>query len=794
MNQERRAVITGYPGLRYPLTVISIDHEPGKEVHRFQPVFTFKFIGTAVESQDDGEDKEVPRIFVETFDSPVEGTDCSWHIKEGDVIADATTELFSVIEPCSHEVQYAGMCANCGKDLTQGDYLGNADVFRATVAMSHDTLGLTVSHGEAARLERETTKRLVQTSKLSLIVDLDQCVIQTTVDPTVGEWLKDPTNPNHAVLHDVQQFRIAEEGPNAPVYYVKPRPGLAQFFNTICKRYEMHIYTMGTKPYARKVASVIDPDGSIFGSRILSRDENGSNTQKSVQRLFPVETNMVVIMDDRGDVWQWSPNLIKVNPFEFFVGIGDINSSFLPKLSDKPLPPAIPEPKISEAPATTDAETASTLVSNVVVDDAETMAAQADAQTATLEAQVEERPLAKQQEALTATGETADSREGLLQADDNELYHLERTLKRLHENFYKSYNAKIGEVTKDRNLAKLKDSKPRRRSRGAAADVKVILPEMKRIVLQDVVILFSGLIRSDRDPRREWQGQLAVQFGARVLDSKSKELPTHIIVGPDITPTNLTEKAKMHKRYPWIKVVYLKWLTESTSRFERLNEQAYQVDKNAPHVPRPIDHKKTTTEDGQSDTESILTDNGFTDRLIDETSKTMDWHDMEGEIQDFLGDVSDDATTEASDDSDSSVGSQSSTRRRPTRAAHKRLRSQDSSDVESGDGGADLLRSPLSKRRNMARQRRSGLAHSVRAGSSSPASERDSVDGAGQARAGTGRESPSPADSVPERRKSVGSLDTRAAADDDAKGDPEPSESGSDMDDFANELELQLEQ
>lgn len=608
--------------------------------------------------------------------------------------------------------------------------------------MSHDTLGLTVSYSEAARLERETTRRLVQTSKLSLIVDLDQCVIQTTVDPTVGEWLKDESNPNHPVLQDVQQFRIAEEGPHAPIYYVKPRPGLSQFFSTISKRYEMHIYTMGTKPYARKVASVIDPDGIYFGSRILSRDENGSNTQKSVQRLFPVETNMVVIMDDRGDVWQWSPNLIKVQPFEFFVGIGDINSSFLPALNNRPVEP---QALVSEArpsvPVANEPEQSATLVSNVVVDDPEVMAAQADAQTATLEAQVEDRPLARRQEALIAEEKATGRGAGLLKANDNELYHLERTLKRLHEQFYKMYNVKIGEVTKDRNLAKLNKSRPWRRSRGQAADVKSILPDMKRVVLQDVVILFSGLIRSDRDPRREWQGQLAVQFGARVLDSRSREKPTHIIVGQDITVRNMTEKAKMYKTFPWIKVVYLTWLTDSASRFERLNEQEYQVDRHAPHVPRPSNALRTATEDGQSDTESIVTDNGITDRLINEASKTMDWNDMEGEMQDFLGDISDDATTtEASDDSDASSTTSSShdvnrRRRRQQRGAtptlstprHKRMRSE---DVPPGSGGEVdpnstarrgtddlLLRSPLSKRRNMAKQRRSGLAHSVRADS-----------------------------------------------------------------------------
>lgn len=37
-------------------------------------------------------------------------------------------------------------------------------------------------------------------------------------------------------------------------------------------------------------------------------------TQKSLRRLFPCDTSMVVIIDDRADVWEWSPNLLKVIP------------------------------------------------------------------------------------------------------------------------------------------------------------------------------------------------------------------------------------------------------------------------------------------------------------------------------------------------------------------------------------------------------------------------------------------------------------------------------------------------
>ena len=102
-------------------------------------------------------------------------------------------------------------------------------------------------------------------------------------------------------------------------------------------KYEMHVYTMGTRAYAEEVCAAIDPGGKVFGDRILSRDESGSKfrllslsravvltnmpipglTQKSLHRLFPCDQSMVVIIDDRADVWEWSPNLVKVVPCEY---------------------------------------------------------------------------------------------------------------------------------------------------------------------------------------------------------------------------------------------------------------------------------------------------------------------------------------------------------------------------------------------------------------------------------------------------------------------------------------------
>jgi len=221
---------------------------------------------------------------------------------------------------------------------------------------------------------------------------------------------------------------------------------------------------MGTRAYAEEVCAAIDPGGVFFGGRILSRDESGSEfvsdprleirctyiansglTQKSLQRLFPCDTSMVVIIDDRADVWEWSPNLVKVIPCglalcdpcqymriyltflvhadDFFVGIGDINSAFLPKItpltpsapfqppssSSDPAAPPPPSPLLAHSSPTP--SSVSEISSETAIHESPPTPIGTDDEdvekrtmltrnSIALEAQVEERPLAKKQEEL----------------------------------------------------------------------------------------------------------------------------------------------------------------------------------------------------------------------------------------------------------------------------------------------------------------------------------------------------------------------------------------------------------
>ena len=56
-------------------------------------------------------------------------------------------------------------------------------------------------------------------------------------------------------------------------YHTKLRPNAHKFLENISKKYELHIFTMGSRMYAHTIAKMLDPDGKHFAHRIRSRDE-----------------------------------------------------------------------------------------------------------------------------------------------------------------------------------------------------------------------------------------------------------------------------------------------------------------------------------------------------------------------------------------------------------------------------------------------------------------------------------------------------------------------------------------
>lgn len=660
------------PNLRYPITISRLVAKPGDDLKKGATAMEYSFKYTKeVGDITTGDTWEEEQTSISSWGAPVEGKLKEWKIKPGQVIT-GDRPCCVVEEACQHPVQISGLCAICGKDVTEVDWsTERSEKDRAPINMTHDQVSLTVSHQLAQKVELEAQARLLEQKKLSLVVDLDQTIIHACIDPTVGEWQKDPTNPNYAAVADVQSFQLNDDGPRGGAtgcsYYIKMRPGLRAFLEHISQLYELHVYTMGTRAYAMNIAKIVDPDQKLFGNRIISRDENGSMTAKSLQRIFPVSQQMVVIIDDRADVWPRNrPNLIKVVPYDFFKGVGDINSSFLPKPEDALRNADKPDTNGTTATvngATDEAKVSALegLANMSSGDDPAVLKRQKEEQERALEKQLQDRPLLHMQEeadkedtdsdtpndenqAPTSTTPPPPHRHQVLFDDDQELTFLDEHLTLLHTKYYEAY-------------AELSSSS---HPTTDVPDVGAVLDELKAEVLRGTRIVLSGLIPLGVDVYRSEIGLQVLSYGA---DLRSRIDPdvTHLVIS---SSRPRTQKVRAAARIPTIKIVNQDWLQDSISRWEELDETPYLVELHpadqGPRLAIP-ETAAINGDDGDDDDDSVDEDD-ISDPLAGHPSpiddlKEFDFQEIDEELEEFLADATDDESeagaTEVESDTES---------------------------------------------------------------------------------------------------------------------------------------------
>ncbi|KAJ2742128.1 CTD phosphatase Fcp1 [Coemansia sp. BCRC 34301] len=565
----------GVPRRHEPATIIEIKVSKADSVAKQTPLLIYehkvKFDPTSADSQDRSLLKALKKSvdqdgYVgkrEFLRSPFEGSVTNISCSIGDVVRSGDV-LVEITVPCSHGAVFNGLCGLCGKDVSGIDTSGLPDS-HANIDMFHDATGLKVSYEMAANIDADTRNSLWDQKKLSLIIDLDQTIIHAnaTLDPQFEGWLienydgpqlngakgKERESPNAngvspslapRLPSDVGSFYLSD----SPLrYFIKMRPGLQEFLERVSQLYEMHIYTMGTKPYANAVAAMIDPERRFFNGRILSRDESGSMTRKTLKRLFPVDTSMVVILDDRADVWEWSPNLIKVHPYEFFRGVGDINAGMLPSVQRTE--PAAPSADGS-APANIEkTEFAADSTGNHPRDPSD--------------------PVVQAERSAVADGSsthpgTPSERRPLLVDADRELVTIQSVLTKLHQRYY----------------AALDDSPS-----SVLPDVARLLASKRRQVLSGATIVFTAAFPINHGappPHKNDLWQWAQSFGAR-CELEVNERTTHVVAGKPGTEKvhsarRMRSNANDGGRCPPI-VVKTNWLLDSIGRWESLDETPY---------------------------------------------------------------------------------------------------------------------------------------------------------------------------------------------------------------------------
>ena len=198
--------------------------------------------------------------------------------------------------------------------------------------LAHDPK-MEVKRSYAERMEKEAVDDLVKEKRGILILDLDHTLFQVTMRPVTHEvpeletW-SFQTELEHTgrLLEDkIYWFRL-DSSPNSNPFFLYLRPGMYSFLKFASSLFELYAYTQGTEEYAKKILGGLDPKGELFGSpfRLIAREtdpETGIAIRKTLSRVFPNEEGLVVIIDDRDDVWDSnasSQNLIKLSPLLFF--------------------------------------------------------------------------------------------------------------------------------------------------------------------------------------------------------------------------------------------------------------------------------------------------------------------------------------------------------------------------------------------------------------------------------------------------------------------------------------------
>lgn len=216
-----------------------------------------------------------------------------------------------VIEKCKHEMVFRSLCTACGCPQPKS---------QAYVSLHTE---ITFSQEKLKEEEENVVKKYLDNKKLILLLDIDNTILHASnFEITKDEY------ENLKKIYDWEITYITipllghmKTHPVKQKIFLKFRPMLKSFLENLKNKYEIYIYTQGTVDYAQEIIKYIN---DTFDYNYFSNDRLVARTglhweNKSIKKIFPTTEDMVVILDDRVDVWQQNKdNLINLVPYYFF--------------------------------------------------------------------------------------------------------------------------------------------------------------------------------------------------------------------------------------------------------------------------------------------------------------------------------------------------------------------------------------------------------------------------------------------------------------------------------------------
>eukprot|EP01102_Stenamoeba_stenopodia_P005255 TRINITY_DN15808_c0_g1_i1.p1 TRINITY_DN15808_c0_g1~~TRINITY_DN15808_c0_g1_i1.p1 ORF type:complete len:445 (-),score=100.87 TRINITY_DN15808_c0_g1_i1:131-1465(-) len=200
--------------------------------------------------------------------------------------------------------------------------------------------------------------------KLKLVLDLDNTLIHCVVNPISpltdygsectnnlnggSRTTSPPSSPptsrkrssnNNNIINNSSLTAQIDEAANSyknvhvmclkgVVYYVKFRAGTSEFLRSMSRLYDIYLYTLAHRSYAKKVVAMLGPAARYIKDVIARNDIPGRPSSKLLKYIpfFSEEdkinnySNVIILDDDKDCVWQGpdTANLVRIHPFFYF--------------------------------------------------------------------------------------------------------------------------------------------------------------------------------------------------------------------------------------------------------------------------------------------------------------------------------------------------------------------------------------------------------------------------------------------------------------------------------------------
>ena len=154
--------------------------------------------------------------------------------------------------------------------------------------------------------------------KLLVILDMDHIIAHSTTNEKAKILLQYPK-----FQQSLHTFSLENEELANLTCYLKLRPHVSTFLETVKKYYRIAIYSMGLQTYVEKIMDILDPNKEIFEQKYMCRENMPSEINtKNISKYFDTTSSFhsfaVVVDDDEHHVWKECNQVISTMRYVFW--------------------------------------------------------------------------------------------------------------------------------------------------------------------------------------------------------------------------------------------------------------------------------------------------------------------------------------------------------------------------------------------------------------------------------------------------------------------------------------------